>query len=144
MTPQFTHDCDWCIFIGRVERGSGIWRTGGWHGVNERDMTWPAGDLYVHPGGGLVIRTGNDGPDYSSMDDAYFAALPDEWKPMARSIWRNFTKRDEWHHEYTRKQIAKRRTRRRQDRRMTRRGLTPWMERMRALPDGFPDYYEDE
>lgn len=142
MLPQFTHDCDWCIFIGRIERGEGLWRESAWHRLSERTITWPAGDLWLHPGGGLLVRTGDDGPEYHSMGDAYFAALPDDWKPMARSMWRHYAKPDDFDYE----RMRKRRAERRQDRRMRRKGLDPFAERMKnlpSLPDGFPDYYED-
>ena len=139
MEPQYTHDCDFCIFIGRVERGSGIWRTGGWYSVDEREITWPTGDLWLHPAGGLLVRTGDDGPEYHSMGDAYFAALPDEWKPMARSMWRHYDKPDDYDYE----RMRKARTRRRQDRRIRRSGREPWLVRMESNT-GFPDYYEDE
>src|SRR4051794_28352902 len=116
MTPQFTHDCEWCIFIGHVERGEGNWREGSRWGVEERRIIWPAGDLWLHPGGGLLVRTGDDGPDYHSMGDAYFDALPDEWKPIARSLWRHYGKPD----EYDYRRMRERRRERRQDRRMRR------------------------
>src|SRR3954452_6074343 len=131
MEPQFTHDCDWCIFIGRVERGEGIWVDGSrFGGRQERTISWPAGDLYVCRGGGVVVRTGDDGWDYSSMGDAYFDALPDDWKPIARSIWRHGSKPD----EYDRERMRERRTERRQDRRTRRRGDEPWLVRMQTLP----------
>ncbi len=141
MEPRYTHDCDVCIFIGHVEKGAGGWTMQGsrFGGGEERIIHWPAGDLWLCPGGSVIVRTGSDGPDYSSMGDAYMHALPAEWRPMARSIWRHYSKPDDFDYE----RMRKARTRRRQDRRMRRRGLTPWYERMKAAPSGFPDYYED-
>lgn len=132
MEPQFTHDCDWCIFIGRVERGEGEWKQSGWrYEPTVRTITWPAGDLWVHPSGGVIVRTGSDGPDYHSMDDAYLAALPPEWQPMARSIWRHYNKEPT---EYDRERMRERRRERRQDRRVKRRGGDPFYERMMKHP----------
>jgi hypothetical protein len=129
-SPQFTHDCDYCLFIGRVERGEGVWRQGSRWGVEDRTITWPAGDLWLCPGGSIIVRTGSDGPDYHSMGDAYMEALPVEWRAIARALWRHNNKPDDFDYE----RMRKARTVRRQDRRMVRQGKTPWMERMTALP----------
>lgn len=130
MPPQFTHDCDWCIFIGRVERGHSTWIEGSRWGRDERPVTWPKGDLWLCPGGAVIVRTGDDGWEYSSLGDAYLNALPAAWRPIARSIWRHTSKPD----EYDREQMRKRRTERRQDRRIRRRGDDPFLMRMSNLP----------
>jgi hypothetical protein len=55
-TPQHTHDCTACVFLGRMTT------------VLSREL-----DLYFCPagtssmGGSLVARFGNDGPDYTSI-----------------------------------------------------------------------------
>jgi hypothetical protein len=130
ISPQFRHDCTWCLFIGRVERGEGVYRQGSRWGVEDRPMTWPKGDLWLCPGGSIIVRTGSDGPEYHSMGDAFMDALPDYWKPIARSIWRHNSKPDDFDYE----RMRKRRKERRQDRRMRRKGLDPFAERMKNLP----------
>lgn len=141
--PRYAHDCDTCLFIGRVERGEGVWVEGSRYGRAERTITWPTGDLWLCPGGSIIVRTGSYGPEYHSMGMAYFAALPDHWKPMARSIWRHYSKPDDFDYE----RMRKRRTKRRFDRRLKRRGIDPFeymMNNLPSMPDGFPDYYEED
>jgi hypothetical protein len=130
ISPQFRHDCTWCLFLGRVERGEGVWRQGSRWGVEDRTITWPAGDLWLCPGGSIIVRTGSDGPEYHSMGDGYFAALPYDWRAIARSIWRHNSKPDDFDYE----RMRKRRKERRQDRRMRKQGKDPFMERMKTMP----------
>lgn len=54
-TPQFTHDCDHCKFLGR-------W-VGPYRHDDVKDVNW---DLYVCARRNVVARWGNDGPSYTS------------------------------------------------------------------------------
>lgn len=64
-TPLFTHDCNCCRFYGTVQ-AHGLW-----------------GDLYVCERNdsvterSAVFRTGDDGPDYSSMPVSMVARFPE-------------------------------------------------------------------
>ena len=54
--PQFEHDCDSCLFLGR--------------GVYDRDEKKISVDMYVCPGTfcTFIARCSSDGPDYFSRD----------------------------------------------------------------------------
>lgn len=55
--PQFKHDCDKCVFLGRF-----------YSGINEYEKEMVSFDLY-YCGGSLetvIARFGSDGPDYIS------------------------------------------------------------------------------
>lgn len=53
LSPKFTHDCAECAFHGRLD------------GM----------DLYTH-NTTVILRFGNDGPDYKSFDRQIIACLP--------------------------------------------------------------------
>lgn len=54
MEPKFRHDCDACIFLGRLEL----------RGLLQADAYFCPREFF---GGSIVLRHGSDGPDYSSM-----------------------------------------------------------------------------
>lgn len=47
----FKHDCDECTFLGQIEAASGI-----------------LADVYHHNHQTLIIREGDDGPEYAAFD----------------------------------------------------------------------------
>lgn len=53
LAPKFTHDCATCTFHGRID----------------------GKDVYTH-NETVILRFGNEGPDYSSFDRAIIACLP--------------------------------------------------------------------
>jgi len=71
-TPQFTHDCDACEFLGRV------------------DVDGRKADAWVdHHNGrvGLIARYGSHGPEYCSMP-AKFYANADGIQGATYALWR--------------------------------------------------------
>lgn len=68
--PQFMHDCSECIFVGVTDRGSDVW-------IHTRE-TPEGGDT-------IMLRTGNEGADYSAFGYEIAANIGDE---QPGSEWR--------------------------------------------------------
>lgn len=83
-TPQYTHDCDQCIWLGH-HYGPNSHTTGPWA---SEDQTPVHTDLYYCPGPnpGLVARYSSDGPDYTSRRAIYDRRGLPLWEENSKHI----------------------------------------------------------
>lgn len=83
-TPQYTHDCKRCIWLGH-HYGPNSHTTGPWA---SEDQTPIHTDLYYCPGPnpGLVARYSSDGPDYTSRRAIYDRREPNPWDENSKHI----------------------------------------------------------